>query len=197
MKKLTILERKIISDSQLSFSFFLNNVNYKKLKSLGKLQLLPHYVIFRFFHKTIKLELYKLSHKNIVQSNSKLVAYFPGHFLYKRMFYKNVQFLVETNKDLKNSYIWYNPSFRKIFNKSPFFNRINQYPVQGGSTILVNPIQFFPNNELNLNYIFEKNMFQNSSYNFNFFIFFNLALFQIKELYIISYMLILNNILKN
>lgn len=196
-KNLIILKKKIISDSQLSFSFFLNNVNYKKLKSLGKLQLLPHYVIFRFFHKTIKLDLFKFLHKNVVQSNTKLMAYFPGHFLQKRMFYKNTQFLVETGKDLKSSYIWYNPYFKKIFNNNPYFNKINQYPTQGGLTVLVNPIQFIPNKELNLSSIFEKNMFYTPTYNLNFLMFFNLTLFQIKEFYIITYLLTLNTVLIN
>lgn len=197
MKKLTILKKKIISDSQLSFSFFLNNVNYKKLKSIGKLQLLPHYVIFRFFYKTIKLDLFKFLNRSVVQSNTKLMAYFPGHFLQKRMFYKNTQFLLETNKNLKNSYIWYNSNFKKILNKNPYFNKINQYPVLGGSSVLVNPIQFIHSNELSLSSIFEKNMFYSNKYDFNFFIFFNLTLFQIKEIYIITYLLTLNTVINN
>jgi hypothetical protein len=195
MKNLTMLNRKIISDSQLSFSFFLSNVNYKKLKSLGKLNLLPHYVIFRFFYKTLKLDFFKFLNRSVVQSNTKLAAYFPAHFLHKRMFYKNTQFLLETNKNLKNSYVWYNPSFKKIFNKNPYFNRINQYPTIGGSIVLVNPVQFITEKELNSNSIFEKNMFFIGNYDFNFFMFFNLTLFQIKELYIITCLLTLNTIL--
>lgn len=198
MKKLIILRKKIISDSQLSFSFFLNNVNYKKLKSIGKLQLLPHYVVFRFFYKTLKLNLFKFLYKNVVQSNTNLMLYFPGHFLQKRMFYKNTKFLLETNKNLNSSYIWYNPSFYKVFKKNPHFNKINHYPIQGGSNILINPIHFIPNNELNLNTIFEKNIFHTHSCDFNFFIFFNLTLFQIKEFYIINHLLVVSIVcLKN
>jgi hypothetical protein len=104
MKNLTILKKKLISDNVLSFLFLINKINYKKLKSISKRPLLPHYVFYKFFFKSLKLEFVKTWHRSFVQLNNKLQLILPGALILKRMFFKNSKALSLYNDSIQNSY---------------------------------------------------------------------------------------------
>lgn len=183
MKNLTTLKKKIISDKKLSFLFLINKIKYKKLKSISKRPLLPHYVIYRFLLKSLHITYNSAWYRNFVQSNLYLNLVLPGSFLEKRMFYKNTKLLSTYTHNVSNSYIWYNSKTNSFFKKSVHFNKFNSYPTLGGQNMLTTPLKEEMVNILN------KNVFSKKTPNINLFIFFNTALINILELYKINTLL--------
>ncbi len=191
MKNVLISEINTISDSQLSLFKYLKKIDHKKLRSIGRLKLLPYYYFYNILHKSIRRSFFLVLNKYVVQSNFFAKNYLPGHLISKRMFYKNVKFLVETSKQ-NNHYLWYSKSYKNMFNSSKFFNKINQYPILGGHNMITGKLTFFEENEFIQNSLFDKNIYLNNKNHFNFFIFFNMSLFQINELYKINIYLFYN-----
>jgi hypothetical protein len=177
MRNLTTLKKKIISDNKLSFLFLINKINYKKLKSIAKRPLLPHYTLYKFFLKSLQTNFVKVWHRNFIQLNKKINFLLPGSLIEKRMFYKNIKFITAYDNSLQNSYSWYNTKVTSILNKTAYFNKLNTYPVIGGHTIISTELKD------EIQGIFNKNLIKQTSVDINYYIFFNITLLNIVEFY--------------
>lgn len=104
MKNLIILKKKIISDNALSFLYLINKINYKRLTSSTKRSLLPHYVIYKFFLKSLKINFRKQWYRSFTQYNSQASVMLPSLFAEKRMFLKASKLLSFYGNDIHNSY---------------------------------------------------------------------------------------------
>lgn len=176
MKILTISKKKIISDNKLSFLFLINKINYKKLKSIGKRPLLPHYVLYRFFLKAMKTTFIKTWYRQFAQSNRNLQTILPWSFLDKRMFYKNTK-LLENYNVITNNYFWYNRSADNLLKKNYFFNKVNRHPIIGGQNVLTTSIKE------DISGVFLKNPYKVETPTLNQHLLFNISLLNILEFY--------------